>query len=105
MSNVHYEADARRLRLEGALHDTDLDLVRDAVDTFAPRAGGRLTVDLTATTDLGLEVAHYLLETKAAAEAEGRRMELLRKLDTPADRALHAAGEPGPDTRGSVDEE
>ena len=104
MSNVHYEADARRLRLEGALRDTDLDLVRDAVDAFGPRAEGHLTVDLTAVTDLGPGVARYLLEAKAAAADLGVRMELLRKLDTPADRALHAAAEPGSGAGRSTDE-
>lgn len=93
MTNVRYEADARRLRLEGTCRDPDLDTVHAALTTFGQLAGDNLTVDLCAVTELGGEVARLLVQTARRAKSEGRKVTLLRKLDTPPDHALKRAAD------------
>lgn len=91
MSNMRFEAEARRLRLAGAIVDADLVTLRDAIESFSADAARHVMVDLTRVTELAPTAARYLLDVKAVLEAQGRRMTLLRLLDSPTDLAIRHA--------------
>lgn len=88
MTQLSYEADQRRLRVEGACRDGDA--VRDAVEAFGGLAG-ELTVDLTGASEISYEVAAILLEARDAAREEGRRIHLVRKAGSDVDVTLEEA--------------
>jgi len=91
MNGVRYESETCRLRLVGQVGDADLESLQDAMEAFERRAEGHLMIDLTAVSHLADSAASYLIEAKAAHDAPGRRMTLIRKLDSPVDVALKAA--------------
>lgn len=89
MTHLSYEADQRRLRIEGSCRDGAA--VHDALEAFGGLAD-ELTVDLTAATEISEEVAAILLHARDTAREEGRRIHLLRKAGSNVDYALEAAG-------------
>lgn len=93
MPNVRYEAEVHRLRLTGAVGDADLTELEERVDAFVDATEDDLVIDLTAVTELADSAARHLVEVRAAAVADGRRMTLLRRCRTPTDDALNAAAD------------
>lgn len=93
MNDLRYECETRRLRFAGAVAEADLEDLQDAVLRFVDRVEGHLMIDFTAVTDLADSAARWLVEAKGDAECRGRRVVLLRKLDSVADRALCAVSD------------
>jgi anti-anti-sigma regulatory factor len=91
MTTVHYEAGTHRLRLEGPCRDADRSALHEALDTFAPMAGGHLIVDLTGVTSMDQRVANDLVAAARSANKEHEAFTIVRKHGTVVDEALIAA--------------
>ena len=91
MTTVRFEADTRRLRIEGGCHAADWSTVQEALDTFSQLTDGHLIVDLTAVTGIDQHVADELVAAARRSRANGGTVAFIRKHGTTVDDALTAA--------------
>ncbi len=91
MTNLRYEANTHRLRIEGSCHLADLSKVHEALDTFSPLTDGHLIVDLTAVTEIDQAVADELVAVAYRSGSRRGTVAFVRKHGTSVDRALTAA--------------
>ncbi len=85
MTDIAYEADGRRLRVEGRCRDARP--VCDALETFT-RDAATLTVDLTRVTEMDAHTASTIVDAIRTAEGRGCRVTVVRKHGSDVDALL-----------------